>query len=296
MKPTPQQKEQFIAEDWQLVDRYLETRKDKHFERICRHVTAPLTRFLRRQCRLVRDQINDTLQDVFLWLLENIDCLDRSTPLYRQVRCAAQRAIRRNSVNMPNRALKYVTFTAAFHEEEGRGVDETVSNFLAARSQNIETVAEYKTWKYHIVRRNVDALPEKQRNAVKVRFEINGITKEEAAKELGIHFKTFDTNFRLGMARLRLNNELRALVGLPAIEEPLPPTPHKLRCGNGLTERQVAVVRLIHEEGCSQQETGRRLGVHQTIARYNWYAALKKIAKSKELQTLTGIGPGMYGI
>lgn len=302
MKPTPEQKTQFAAEDWELVDKYLNSRKDKHLEQLCRHLTAPLTRFLRRQCRLHRDRIDETLQDVFLWLFENIDHLDRSVPLYTQLQRAASRSIRLNSISPPDRASKIVLFTTAFMEEDGYSQGETVSRFLESRGNlkpiELATASSYEEWKTHVVRRNVAKLPEKQRNAIRVRFEFNDITKEESAKELGIRFKTFDMHFRFGLAQLKLNNELRALVGLPAVEPPPPPTPKHLLMANkdSLTDRQVAVVKLIHEEKLSQQEAARRLGTYQTNVRYNWFAALKKIARSKELQTLTGIGPGMYGI
>lgn len=147
------------------------------------------------------------------------------------------------------------------------------------------------------LREAVAALTPKQREAVRLHFE-ECLTIQEIADALGMSWGRVNDRIRMAVKTLQKNPVPRSLRGLDPVDSP----PSK-RGGNRfalpaneLSEKQWDAVRLIHDKGLSQRAAGKALGIGHSTAEYRWKTALKKIAKSSELQSLTGIGPGMYGI
>lgn len=149
---------------------------------------------LSNQCyRIIRDkdQVKDVMQDVFVSLYEKKDSL----PFDLEVVSYLARSIRYKAVNILRDKL--------VHEKHHRGL-RYLQKDSADQSEEIE-LRELKT----AIRKNIDGLPEKTREAMILKHYDN-LSYRAIAFEMGISEKTVEKHIRNAFRHLKANLKKQA--------------------------------------------------------------------------------------
>lgn len=263
-----------------MLRKYQKTRDERYLNMFFHRVRRPIFRlFLKRGVEF--QKIEDVFQDAAIVFLRRLDRWDENRGkafsffLIHVEHALATDGIHRKRKKRNGPCRNFSDFAI---QEDGRGdAMESILN-IASREEN-EPILDAD--EREAIRKLVGELQGREfQVAAGICFD--GLCVRQTAEKLGMS---------LPVAWRQVKSLRSHFMNHPSVQRMFGGEQTK-----PLTDRQIQVVRLIHVEKVTQREAGRRLGLSKTGVGYHWKTALKKIAASEELQTLTGIGPGMYGI
>lgn len=217
--------------------------------------------------------IDDAFQDVSIQLVTKVDTMERKGSVKALIYSMTRYALLRVHRARTRQGWRSRTFTDLTRQDKP---DHRPERFIPDRGKS-----EPAPPSTLLVADAVETLPAKPREVCRLMLE--GLNKNQISLRIGIAPHSVDCRLRTTKAHLGRIPEIQQILGI----EPEPAKYNRDR----LSEAHAVIIQLIHVEGLTHREAAQRLGITPEQARGRWNKARCKVAKSKALQTLTGIMP-----
>ncbi len=267
---------QFNAETNDLLHRYRETRDGTFYADF-----LDISRSVVYGCFLKRDFTHSDVEEAFhqgsIDLFRNVDKWDPALgdAITLFFSCVQHRLydIRKKRIR---RKSKERNFSDFWEQDEGYSQNDIADVLNAAPTPEPQDEERLSDDDRRLIRDAAETLKPIHREVAHLML-YGGLRRSDIARHLGLTRQATADRFKL----MR-----KVFSELPPVQRIYGITPTET-----LTDRQWAVVRLVHEQGKSFVEAGRILGITRQSARTAWRGACIRIAQNKRLQELTGIVP-----